>query len=330
MLLTVILIIISFPSPTHAFIPGLKPSFSANPWHRNLSFSSPGLTTWIPQTFTVTSEHIRFYFLVSLFYAIFFLLSFPCSRLSWLMSAFERTLKRHLVSYRMDRVLDARTTYSSAAALAACWSAFNSRAVGAAACRAEAICVCAGTHCSRRICNDPWLELLALVEIAEWERDFNVNARSRRTNWPEQVDPVNDAFIGRAPRQRHDRTSRTDWLRRNSDGQFSVGSLQFANSSSISVRLSSRAANDTWSAVGLPTASRPRRCPLSRLADHSLIWRRLPLSSSFVVVVVVVQLSLFASGNHRRHRKWRHESPQPRFRLLRTDTADRLAESNRQ
>ena len=31
MLLTVILIIISFPSPTHSFIPGLKPSFSANP-----------------------------------------------------------------------------------------------------------------------------------------------------------------------------------------------------------------------------------------------------------------------------------------------------------
>jgi len=89
------------------------------------------------------------------------------------MSAFERTLKRHLVSYRMDRVLDARTTYSLAAAPAACWSAFNSRAVGAAACRAEAICVCAGTHCSRRICNDPWLELLALVEIAEWERKIS-------------------------------------------------------------------------------------------------------------------------------------------------------------
>ena len=63
MLLTVILII-SFLSPTHSFIPGLKPSFSANPSHRSLSFSSSGLTTWIPQTFTVTSEHIRFYFLV--------------------------------------------------------------------------------------------------------------------------------------------------------------------------------------------------------------------------------------------------------------------------
>jgi len=36
MLLTFILI--SIPSPTHSFIPGLKPSFSANPSHRSLSF----------------------------------------------------------------------------------------------------------------------------------------------------------------------------------------------------------------------------------------------------------------------------------------------------
>ena len=52
MLLTFIfiIIIISMPSPTHSFIPGLKPSFSANPSHRSLSFSSSGLTTWIPQT----------------------------------------------------------------------------------------------------------------------------------------------------------------------------------------------------------------------------------------------------------------------------------------
>ena len=37
------MIIISFPSPT-PFIPDLKPSFSANPSHCSLSFSS-GLTT---------------------------------------------------------------------------------------------------------------------------------------------------------------------------------------------------------------------------------------------------------------------------------------------
>ena len=53
------------PSPTLSFIPGLKPSFSANPFHCSLSFSSSGIRTdyMIPQTFTVTSEHIRFYFL---------------------------------------------------------------------------------------------------------------------------------------------------------------------------------------------------------------------------------------------------------------------------
>jgi len=47
---TVILIIIGIPSPTHVFIPGSKPPFSAYPSHRSLSFSSSGLTTRIPQT----------------------------------------------------------------------------------------------------------------------------------------------------------------------------------------------------------------------------------------------------------------------------------------
>jgi len=76
MLLTVILIIISFPSPTHSFIPGYKPSFSANPSHCSLFFFRTDYT--IPQTFTVTYEHIRFYFLVFLFYS----LSFPCGGLN--------------------------------------------------------------------------------------------------------------------------------------------------------------------------------------------------------------------------------------------------------
>jgi len=68
MLPTVILIIISFPSPTHSFTPGLKPSFSANPSHRSLSFFFFRTDYMIPQTFTVTSdEHIRFYFLLFLF-----------------------------------------------------------------------------------------------------------------------------------------------------------------------------------------------------------------------------------------------------------------------
>ena len=64
---------ISFPLPTHSFIPGLKPSFSANLSHCSLSSSALGLTTRIPQTFPdrPTSEHIRFYFLVFLFFALF-------------------------------------------------------------------------------------------------------------------------------------------------------------------------------------------------------------------------------------------------------------------
>ena len=44
------LLLLGIPSPTHTFIPGLKPSFSANPSHRSPSLSSSGLTTWIPQT----------------------------------------------------------------------------------------------------------------------------------------------------------------------------------------------------------------------------------------------------------------------------------------
>ena len=53
----------------------------------------------IPQTFTVTSSIGCFYFLVFVFYN--FQLSFPCGRLSRLMWAFARTLKQHLVSYRI-------------------------------------------------------------------------------------------------------------------------------------------------------------------------------------------------------------------------------------
>jgi len=34
----------------HSFIPGLKPSCSANPSHRSLCLFSSGLTTWIPRT----------------------------------------------------------------------------------------------------------------------------------------------------------------------------------------------------------------------------------------------------------------------------------------
>ena len=38
MLLTRMLIFISIPPPTHTFIPGLQPSFSASPAHHGLPF----------------------------------------------------------------------------------------------------------------------------------------------------------------------------------------------------------------------------------------------------------------------------------------------------
>ena len=66
--LTVILIIVSFPSPTLSFFPDLKPSFSANYSHSSLFFFFFRTDYMIPQTFTVTADHIRFYFLVFLFY----------------------------------------------------------------------------------------------------------------------------------------------------------------------------------------------------------------------------------------------------------------------
>jgi len=95
MLLTLILIFISFSSITVSFIPDL-PFLQILP---AAAFFSSGLTIWFPRLFSVTFEHIRFYFLVFLFYT--FQLLFPCGRLSWLVSAFERTLKWHLVSYRI-------------------------------------------------------------------------------------------------------------------------------------------------------------------------------------------------------------------------------------
>ena len=43
-------------------IEALNLPFFANPSHRSLSFCSSGLTTWIPQTFTVTSNISAFTF----------------------------------------------------------------------------------------------------------------------------------------------------------------------------------------------------------------------------------------------------------------------------
>ena len=55
------------PSPPPSFIPGLKPSFSANPSHRSLSFSSSELTPRTVYWYFWASPPI-FYFFVFLFY----------------------------------------------------------------------------------------------------------------------------------------------------------------------------------------------------------------------------------------------------------------------
>jgi len=61
--LTAILIIISFPSPTLSFIPDLNPSFFCKSFPLQHFFFFVVTDYMIPQTFTVASEHIRFYFL---------------------------------------------------------------------------------------------------------------------------------------------------------------------------------------------------------------------------------------------------------------------------
>ena len=85
------------PSLPHSFTPGLKTSFSANPsLHSLLNSSSSWLTPQTPMT--DTSDHVRFIF--SFFFYTNLVVGYACGRLSWLVSAFERTLKQHLVSYR--------------------------------------------------------------------------------------------------------------------------------------------------------------------------------------------------------------------------------------
>jgi len=89
--LTATFIIISFSSPTLSFIPDFKNLLFLQilPTATFLFFFRTDYM--IPQTFTITSSTGCFYFLVFLFYN--FQLSFPCGRLSRLMSAFKRTLK---------------------------------------------------------------------------------------------------------------------------------------------------------------------------------------------------------------------------------------------
>jgi len=63
--------------------------FQQHPSHRRLPFLLQDWLHGFSGLFTDTSEHIRFYFLVLLFSTSRVLV--PCGRLSWLMSAFERT-----------------------------------------------------------------------------------------------------------------------------------------------------------------------------------------------------------------------------------------------
>jgi len=88
----------SFHTTPHSFIPGLKPSFSANiPTAAFLFFFRTDYTD--SPLFTVTSEHILF--LLFSFSVLHVLVVGSVRRWSSLMSAFERTLKSHLVSYRI-------------------------------------------------------------------------------------------------------------------------------------------------------------------------------------------------------------------------------------
>ena len=64
MLLTFILFIMSIPLPPHSFISGLKPSFSANPCHRSLSFFLSTDFEDSPDCLPILLSISVFYFLV--------------------------------------------------------------------------------------------------------------------------------------------------------------------------------------------------------------------------------------------------------------------------
>jgi len=78
------------PSPPLSFIPGLKPSFSANPSHRSLLFFLQDWLHGFAGLFTDISEHIHF---LIFHFSVFHKLLVSYRRLSWLMPAFERTIK---------------------------------------------------------------------------------------------------------------------------------------------------------------------------------------------------------------------------------------------
>jgi len=103
MLLTLIIFTISrpIPSPPHSFITGLDvPFLLILPTVAFLFFVKTDSTDspdCLPILLSISVFHFLVFFLLSTFQLLV-----PCGRLSWLMSAFERTLKQHLVSYRIE------------------------------------------------------------------------------------------------------------------------------------------------------------------------------------------------------------------------------------
>ena len=83
-----------FHHPLSFYTLGLNPSFSANPPYRSPSFVSFKIHYMDFPDCLLLLLSISVFLLFS-FFSVFtlFLVSVPCGRLSWLMSAFERTLK---------------------------------------------------------------------------------------------------------------------------------------------------------------------------------------------------------------------------------------------
>jgi len=100
-------------SPLHSFIPGLKPSFSANLSHNSLSFLLVDRLHGYPGLFTHTSERIRLWrFSFFFFFHVFSLVLY--GKLSWPMSAFEHTLSYRIVSVSISILWTAKL-------ICACW-----------------------------------------------------------------------------------------------------------------------------------------------------------------------------------------------------------------
>jgi len=93
--------LLAVTSNSCCFIPGLKPSLAAYPFHRSLPFLLQDWLHGFLGLFTDTSEHVHFLLFSFSVFPLFSKLLITCGRLSWLVSAFERTLKWHLILYHI-------------------------------------------------------------------------------------------------------------------------------------------------------------------------------------------------------------------------------------